>query len=266
MLYKIGIWLYTAWALFVFGIFLAFALPWARFTALWWGERRGLPYLLRYCQFWAKTWAWLIGLRFVVRNRELLDPKQQYVFVPNHTANGDTFVMIAALNHVFTALGKKEVGGMPLMGYLFRRVCVLVDRKDTADRRRSVEELKKRAGYGVSVLLFPEGTFPSQPDVLLLPFHSGAFRVAIELQLPIVPIVLTNARQMFSNNKLPLRPCTITCIYTPPIDTAGMGEADIPLLKEQVYQRIAAMVLEHEPLFNGTRPNPHWTQVPNAVS
>lgn len=240
--------LYNAWALFLFAVFLLIALP-LSFISRIFGERRGLHYLLRYCQFWAKTWAKLVGVHLHILNKELLDPQRQYVFVANHTANADTLIMVAAINHIFTALGKKEVENMPLLGNLFKRVCVLVDRKDPNDRRRSVEEIKKRSELGLSVVLFPEGTFPKQPDTPLLPFHSGAFRIAIELQMPIVPMILIGARNLFTNNKLPIRPCTITCLYTPPIETAGLGESDISALKEQVYRRIEALVIQHEPLF-----------------
>lgn len=239
---------YNIWAVFLFGAVVLSAFVVALLTAPL-GERGRLRYLLRYCQFGVKTWAKLVGVKLNIINSHYADPNKKYVFVANHTANGDLVIMIAAIKHIFTAIGKKEVENIPVMGYLFKRVCVLVDRKDPDDRRRSVEEVKKRAAHGLSVTLFPEGTFKDEATEPLLPFHSGAFRIAIDLQLPIIPMVLVNARSLLTNNKLPVHPCTITCIYAPPIEIAGLTHDDVPALKEQVYNQIRNMVIEHEPLF-----------------
>ena len=240
--------LYNIWGVFLFCLVVFLAIIVALITAPL-NERGRLRYLLRFCQFGINAWAKLCGVTINIINSHLVDPNKEYVFVANHIANGDVIIMTAAIKNIFTAIGKKEVENIPFMGYLFKRVCVLVDRKDPEDRKRSVEEVKKRAKHGLSVTLFPEGTFTDEPTVPLLPFHSGAFRIAIDLQLPIVPMVLINVRSLLTNNKLPIHPCTITCIYTEPIDITGLTHEDVPALKEKVFKRIESMVIEHEPLF-----------------
>ncbi|OWY21471.1 1-acyl-sn-glycerol-3-phosphate acyltransferase [Sphingobacteriales bacterium UPWRP_1] len=240
--------LHNIWAVILFGLLVISAILVAFLTAPL-GERGRLRYLLRFCQRAINIWAKLVGVKLNIVNSHLVDPNREYVFVANHIANGDVVIMTAAIEHIFTAIGKKEVENMPFLGYLFKRVCVLVDRKDPEDRRRSVEEVKRRAKHGLSVTLFPEGTFKDEPTEPLLPFHSGAFRIAVDLQLPIVPMVLINVRALLTNNKLPMHPCTITCIYTPPIEVAGLTQDDVPALKEMVFNRIRNLVIEHEPMF-----------------
>lgn len=240
--------LYNVWAVMLFGLLVLKAMLVAFVTSPL-PEKIHLRYLLRFCQYGLKFWAKLTGVKINVENSHYVDPEKQYVFIANHTANGDVVIMTAAIRNIFVGLGKKEVENIPFLGYLFKRVCVLVDRKDPDDRRKSVEAVKKRASQGLSVTLFPEGTFEDEATVPLLPFHSGAFRIAIDLQLPIVPMVLVGVRDLLTNNKLPMHPCTITCIYTPPINITGLTHDDVPALKEQIFKRIEAMVIEHEPLF-----------------
>jgi 1-acyl-sn-glycerol-3-phosphate acyltransferase len=264
MIKRLFYWIYTGYAGFVFaipmliGVGLSFILP-----IVLPSERRWRRAFLAYCRFWANTWAKLVGVKIVVQNEEVcVKPNQQCVFVGNHASYGDIIALAAAVKHSFSGVAKMESKNYFLFGHVFKRSSVLVDRKDPESRKKSYIEIKKLAfDYGISVFIFPEGTFSNPDKEVLMPFNSGAFRIAAELNLPIQPIIITHVRDMMPNFKLPLRPCTIYFRYLPPTYTQGCTVEDADKLRAQVWQQIQDALLIHEPLYkpfvNNPPANPH---------
>jgi 1-acyl-sn-glycerol-3-phosphate acyltransferase len=98
------------------------------------------------------------------------------------------------------------------------------------------------------VLIFPEGT-RNKTTKPLKEFYDGAFRLAIETQLPILPMVMCNTKAMWGNEKFLIRPVDLKAIYLKPISTNGLTENDIQSLKEQVYKLMESVVLKEDVLF-----------------
>ncbi len=240
--------LYSMWAAFLFAAVVLFiCVPVAFITSLW--SYKGLKYLMKATQISSKIWAFGTGVKYDVVGKEKLDRSQNYIFTPNHTSYGDVVILAAALNHAFNVLGKIEVKNMPLMGYLFRRTTVFVDRSNEESRRKSVMNLKERAENAISLLIFPEGTFSRPENEVMLPFYSGAFRIAIDLKMPIVPVAIVGARNLFTNDALPLRPCRITCVYADPIETKYLTKEDTNELKNRVYSTIENLLINLDPVY-----------------
>ena len=240
--------LYSIWGAVLFALAVLIAVP-ITFIGLHTGDK-GLRFQYAYYRYAMKLWGILMFVKYNIIGKEHLDANENYVFASNHTSYGDIPIVAGALSHKFVALAKKETEDIPVMGYLFKAICVLVDRKDKDSRKNSVIELKKRAKKGLSLLVFPEGTFCDPEKEVMLPFHTGAFRLAIDLKQAVVPIALVGTRSLFTNDKLPLRPCTITMIYGKPISVENLTLDDAHSLRDKVYEQIENTLLEKDPIFH----------------
>jgi 1-acyl-sn-glycerol-3-phosphate acyltransferase len=187
---------------------------------------------------WAETLLALFGIRTVVKNRELLDPKATYVFIANHLSQLDIPAYVIATKHPIRFLAKSELTKLPLMGYIIKRLYVSVDRKDKAARARSMENMIASLQEGLSVFICPEGT-RNKTNEPLLPFHDGAFRLAIQTQLPLACLVIKNTDKLLSPLRpIELSPGTITCEWCKPFPTKGMTLDDLPVLKAAVLEEM----------------------------
>lgn len=200
---------------------------------------------------WARTWAFLNGVKLEVKGEENFAPDKSYIFVLNHGSTADIVIAAAAMRNRYRPLGKKELTEIPLMGFMFKRAVVLVDRSDAESRRQSMERMREIIKRNISIMIAPEGT-RNRTSSALQPFKDGAFRLAIEFQLPIVPMMLLNTRKLYPNNSLLMEHCELKCHFLKPISTEGLTEADIEPLKEKVHNLMEAYVLENDALFKGS--------------
>ncbi len=182
---------------------------------------------------WARTLFIFYGIRLKTYDQKILDPNQTYVFIANHRSLLDIPAFALAHHHTFRFLAKAELLKLPLFGYLIKKLYITVDRKDKTARAKSMENMIKSIREGISVFIYPEGT-RNKTDNPLLPFHDGAFRLAIQTQLPIAILVIKNADHLLSP-KYPfaLRPGKIICQWCETIPTTGLTQADLPMLKEK---------------------------------
>jgi 1-acyl-sn-glycerol-3-phosphate acyltransferase len=188
----------------------------------------------------SRFWAWLLFTFFFIRTnikgKEYIDPNQAYVFVSNHSSQLDIPLFARACTNTFRFLSKIEVTRIPLIGYIVKRIYITVDRKDRRDKVRSVEKMKSSLlDDGVSIVLFPEGT-RNRSERPLLDFKDGAFRLAVEAQLPIAVLTILNTREYLPANKFEMKPGVVRAIWSEPIQTKGLTLDDIPKLKELVKE------------------------------
>lgn len=179
-----------------------------------------------------------------VKGAELLDKNQTYVFVGNHRSMLDIPAFAVATKHAFRFLSKEELTKIPLLGYVIKNLYITVNRKDKAARIRSMEKMAQSLSDGISVFICPEGT-RNTSDKLLLDFHDGAFRLAIQAQVPVAVIVISGSDKLLSpKHQLELTPGKMTCQWLTPIDTKGMTSNDIVLLREKVIDEMKRMLVE----------------------
>ena len=108
----------------------------------------------------------------------------------------DIMLMLSIAKYPVVFVGKKELEKIPIFGYLYRRVAILVDRSSPESRKRVYEKSKKRLDKGLSVCIFPEGGVP-EPSIILDQFKNGAFSLAVEFQIPIVPMTFLDCEKKF---------------------------------------------------------------------
>lgn len=166
------------------------------------------------------------------------DPRRPYVAVSNHESIADIF-LISHLPWEMKWLSKAAVFRLPIMGWMMRMAGdIAVHRGDRNSRARAMEEIHDRLSKGVSVMILPEGT--RSPDGRLQRFRNGAFKVAIERQLPVLPIALAGTRDaMVKHSGVFNRARAIVCVLEP-VDTTGMTVDDVPALRDQVRESIRA--------------------------
>tara|TARA_R110002050_G_scaffold15706_3_gene48099 strand:- start:45423 stop:46166 length:744 start_codon:yes stop_codon:yes gene_type:complete len=157
--------------------------------------------------FWVARNIWanfiLYGLGCIpnIKREQQLIKGKSYMLVANHTSMLDIMLMLKASPNPFVFVGKKELVKIPVFGFFYKRVCILVDRGDSRSRTAVYRRAQKRLNDGLSICIFPEGGVPEE-HVLLDEFKDGAFKMAIAHNIPIVPMT-------FYDNKARL-PFTIT--------------------------------------------------------
>lgn len=187
---------------------------------------------------WARFNALLTPLRVTVEGRERVDPDQSYVIVSNHQSHYDVFVLYGWLGIDFKWVMKQELRSLPALGLACEKLGhIYIDRFDHQRALAAIESAKERIVDGTSVLFFPEGTRSRSEG--MRPFKKGAFRMALDLGLPILPMTIIGTRDVLPPNSRDLRPGRARLVIHEPIPVAGLGEADVPALMDRVRAVIA---------------------------
>ncbi|MFM1745316.1 MAG: hypothetical protein RLZZ630_1253 [Bacteroidota bacterium] len=202
-----------------------------------------------------KVWAhWIFfttGLRYTIRREGKIEKNQAYILVANHASYLDILTSNIAFPNYFHFMGKAELRKIPLFGIFFRKMNISVDRSSRSDSHKAYKRARKDLRKGISLAIFPEGTIPACAPALG-PFKSGAFRLALEMQVPLAPITFLDNWRLFPDQigeRLLLRPGHSRIVIHQPISTEGMTEADLPALRAQVRATI-----EKELAANGILP------------
>jgi len=231
------------WSLFVAGALLAILGPPILLIA-WLVNKHDLVY--PWALFGARNWLRFSGVRVRVKGLELLDPKQTYVFVSNHRSYLDTAAMFVYTGRRIGLLAKKELLKVPVLGVGMGFVNVMaIDRSNRESAIRTTEAAAQRIKSGVSFAVFVEGTRAKPGE--LLPFKKGAFYMARQAGVPVVPVAIKNSDVLMGKGTGEARSGTIEMVLMKPIDTNGlMTDDDIDRLVADVHALIAK---ELEPRF-----------------
>jgi 1-acyl-sn-glycerol-3-phosphate acyltransferase len=163
--------------------------------------------------------------------------EKPYVVVSNHESVSDPF-LLSYLPFDMRFIAKEEIFKLPVIGWLMRLSGdISLRRGDKQSVAQMYEECRRTLAAGVPVMVFPEGT--RSPDGELLPFKDGAFQMAIESQVPILPVVVAGTRQCRPKGSLWFGQARARVRILPPVPTAGLTAADLPRLREEVRTRIA---------------------------
>lgn len=173
----------------LFPLFLvAFCLPWP--------TNGNMVFVLS--RLWAKAFFLFTGIRFISISEFIPDRSKEYVFVCNHISYIDIpMMLLASRGFKIRILGKVEMEKIPVFGFIYKLGTVSVDRSDPEKRSESIREMKKYLNHGISIMICPEGTF-NMTGKPLKDFYDGAFRIAIECQKPIVPILFSDTYNRLS--------------------------------------------------------------------
>jgi 1-acyl-sn-glycerol-3-phosphate acyltransferase len=189
----------------------------------------------------------MVGVRVEVSGIERLDPKQTYIFTPNHQSLIEVPLFVTYLGRNPAYLGKKEVFKYPVFGYGIRLIGVVpVDRSNSPAAVESARLATENLRHGKSYVVYPEGT--RSRDGHLLPFKKGAFMMAIDAGVPVVPVTVSGATKIMPKAQIKVFPSTVRITVHEPISTKGYSKENVAELVELTRAKIfSALNEEAEP-------------------
>lgn len=238
---KIPFWiLWRVWFYLMIAVPIILMLPFLLVSIL---KEKWYPFFFVLARIWAKFILFTCGFYQRVQTQFQINPNQSYMFVANHTSMTDIMLMLAVVRNPFVFVGKKELAQIPLFGFFYKRTCILVDRSNSKSRMEVFNRAQKRLKQGLSICIFPEGGVPEDESVVLDQFKDGAFRLAIEHQIPIVPLVFHDNKKRFSYTFFSGSPGRMRVTILPELSTQSLSaenKQDIRGLREQVRSQILA--------------------------
>jgi 1-acyl-sn-glycerol-3-phosphate acyltransferase len=230
--------IYTAWGWLTAAAVVVFGFPLVALTALATAPfDRGRYAAGRMFRLLAVTHVTLNPLwRFETDGLSIHDPRRPYVVVSNHESYADIF-LLSHLPWEMKWLSKETIFKIPVMGWMMRMVGdISVRRGERTSGERALRDCADRLRKRVSVMIFPEGT--RSPDDRLLPFRKGAFRLAIEAGVPILPVAVAGTRSAMAKGSFRFQKAKAKARVLEPIETSGLTIADANRLAERTREVI----------------------------
>ncbi|MFN8414901.1 MAG: lysophospholipid acyltransferase family protein [Cytophagaceae bacterium] len=198
-------------------------------------------------RIWAHTVFYTCFLRTKIDWEFKPDSKQQYIYCANHTSFLDIPTICYALPGYNVFIGKAALAKVPVFGYMFRNLYIPVDRKSAKSRYNTMIQSLEKLNLGHNLAIFPEGTIPPHAQApKMIPFKDGAFRMAIEKQIPIVPMSIINNWQILPDDgKFVPRRKLMHAVVHAPISTKGLTLDDVDTLKDQTYAIIESTLKKY---------------------
>jgi len=188
-----------------------------------------------------RGWAWVLHAAAGVRTRaaglDNVPPAGPYVVISSHTSHLDGPAIALALPHPVYFVIKKELARIPLWGHAALKIgFIAVDRSDSEKARCEMARAVDTIRAGRRVLVFAEGT--RSPDGYLQPFKKGGFHLAVDAQVPILPVAVNGSYRLFPKGAPAARPGRLEVAVGPPIATAGLTNDDVEALLERTREVI----------------------------
>lgn len=222
--------LWRAW--FYVAVFISILLVFP-FITLFSLNERFYPLFFSFARVWGYSVLLLTGFYPWVINRKVIDPRAKYIIIANHTSMVDIMLTYVAVPNTFKFIGKVELAKIPVFGYYYRRTNILVDRSKLSSKRDVYFSARKALNNNVSVCIYPEGGVPVDRTVHLAPFKIGAFRLAIEEGVSVLPIAFPDNKRRHPYDFLAGgTPGMLRARVFPPISPQGKNEKE---LRDQCY-------------------------------
>jgi 1-acyl-sn-glycerol-3-phosphate acyltransferase len=192
---------------------------------------------------WARLNMLFTLMSIEVQGKEIVDPQQSYIVVANHQSLLDIYVIYGYSGIDFKWIMKKELRSIPLFGLACEMMGhIIVDRSNATAALESINLARSRIKDGISVVFFAEGTRSRNGEIEQ--FKKGAFRLALELGLPILPVSIHNTSKVLPSDTLDWHPGHVKLKFHEPISTTGMDMKDIFALRDQTRTVIADALVQ----------------------
>ena len=177
-----------------------------------------------------------MGFNWQIKRKQTPEKNKSYLFIANHTSMADIMLMLVSVKNPFVFVGKKE------LGFFYKRTCILVDRSSEKSRKAVFLRAQKRLKTGVSICIFPEGGVPEE-HIILDEFKDGAFRLAINHHIPIVPITFADNKKRLSYTFFSVGPGRMRVKIHKFLETEHLKVADTKTLNEEARTKILKQLL-----------------------
>ena len=229
---------YIIWRVWFLGWVLLTMIPIFPVLIIVTSSEKFYPVFFKIARAWANTILFVMGFKIDLREDQVLEKEKSFMFCPNHTSMIDIMVMLSVTKNPFVFVGKKELAKIPIFGFFYKRTCILVDRGNAKSRKAVFDEARRRMSDGLDVCIFPEGLVPEDESVVLSEFKNGAFRLAIEHQIPIVPMTFYDCKKRFSYTFFSGSPGKLRVKVHHFIKTEGLTLKDNNSIKQQTFNII----------------------------
>ena len=203
------------------------------------------PQFFVIARLWAKIILIGMGFYYKIERDEQMEKGKSYMLVANHTSMTDIMLMLVVSKNPFVFVGKKELVKIPIFGFFYKRTSILVDRGSSKSRFEVFKRAQHRLNQGLSICIFPEGGVPDDESIILDEFKDGAFRLAIEHQIPIVPMTFADNKERFSFKFFSGSPGKMRAKVHNFIPTDGLTLDDKKELKDKVRNVIYDQLVEY---------------------
>lgn len=193
--------------------------------------------LYKFPRFWAQSILFACGIKVNATGLSDINPQESYIYMPNHVSNFDIPVLMEALPGPFRWLAKAELFRIPLFGYAMKRVgSISIDRSNRESAIASLSQAARIIRKGESILIFPEGT--RSPDGKIMSFKKGGFFLAVDTQIPIVPVTIRGTGAIMPKNRIRIQPQDVAVEFKKPVQTAGYDRQTIDDLMGKIRNLI----------------------------
>lgn len=190
------------------------------------------PSFFKLARIWARFILIGMGFKTRIEREQVTNIDESYMFTANHTSMIDIMLMLVVVKNPFVFVGKAELAKIPLLGFFYKRTSILVDRSNPKSRQAVFLRAQKRLKQGLSICIFPEGMVPEE-HIELAEFKDGAFRLAINHQIPIVPLTFADNKKRFSYTFFSGSPGKMRVKMHRFIDTKGLKVEDTKALNQR---------------------------------
>ena len=229
-LFKIIFW--CIWRVWFYVLIITPIIVLSPFLIIFLSREAWYPYFFKIARFWAHFILYGMGFSYKINAIQKIIPGKSYMFIANHTSMTDVMLMLAVVKNPFVFVGKKELVKIPIFGFFYKRCAIMVDRESAKSRSAVYERAHKRIEQGLSICIFPEGIVPDDESVILADFKGGAFNMAIDHKLTIVPMTFYDNKELFSYTILSGKPGVMRVKIHPFIETDNLTHEDKKLIKE----------------------------------
>lgn len=242
---------YVSWLLWRIWFYILMAIPiiaFLPFLVISISREKWYPFFFVLARIWARFILLGMGFWYKIEREDEPELGKSYMFVANHTSMADIMLMLTVIRNPFVFVGKKELVKIPLFGFFYKRTCILVDRSSPKSRKEVFDRAQKRLNQGLSICIFPEGGVPDDESVLLDAFKDGAFRLAIEHNIPVFPLTFPDNKKRFSFNFFSGSPGRMRVKMhheIPTIDRSDENKQDIKDLRDETRSIIYHELLRY---------------------
>jgi 1-acyl-sn-glycerol-3-phosphate acyltransferase len=180
------------------------------------------------------------GIFFKIKYEEPIDWSRTFIICANHTSNLDVSAIAMSAKNNLCFIGKEELLSNMVLGFFFRTIDITVNRESKISSFRACKKAAERINEGATVVIFPEATIPDNYPPTLYPFKNGAFRLAIELKVPILPITSLDTWKVLwdTGKEYGSRPGICNIFVHKPVETAHLTLDDADILRDEIHELI----------------------------
>ena len=198
-----------------------------------------------FCRWWCRLVLILNGFWYDLKLKQKLDPKSSYIICPNHTSKFDIILLFAILPNTFVFMGKTGLTNFLFFEWFYNKTMITFKRGSVSSAVQAYRKADRLLKNGVSIVIFPEGQVP-QKNIRLQKFKSGAFKLAINNQVPIIPITFIDNRRKYPEDELELKLGLLRVFIHSPIITNGMDASYCNKMRDLTYNTINETLINYE--------------------